>query len=243
MQSRNFINRARCVGESEQLVREGQLRLYPSLTNPHWLVLKKRREIFEKWIATLPEGDLLVLDIGGRIQPYRPLLTGRTRAYMAVDLRPSPLCGLVARGEELPFGNGEFDLVICTQMLQYTAEPKAIVNEANRVLKPGGAFFLTVPSAYPIDSEEECWRFLPGGLRHLFADFDDVQIVAEGGSVAGFFRTVNACFNIFVTYPSFRSMFRYMVYPTINLLGAFLEKLSASSNEQFAVNYSVFARK
>jgi SAM-dependent methyltransferase len=243
MQSQNFTIRARCAGKLEQVIREGQLRLYPGLTNPHWLVLKKRREIFERWIATLPEGDLLVLDIGGRIQPYRPLLTGRTSAYIAVDLRPSPLVGLVARGEELPFGDNQFDLVLCTQMLQYTTEPKAIVNEAIRVLKPGGAFLLSVPSAYPIDSEEECWRFLPAGLRHLLAAFGSVQIVAEGSSVAGFFRTVNACLNIFVRYPSFRSMFRYTAYPAINLLGACLEKLFGSSNEQFAVNYSVLTRK
>ena len=243
MQPQDSTSRARCAGQSEKIIREGQLRLYPSLTNPHWLVLKMRREIFGKWIATLPQGDLLVLDIGGRIQPYRPLLAGRARAYIAVDLRPSPLVGLVARGEELPFGDSKFDLVLCTQMLQYTPEPKAIVNEAIRVLKPGGAFFLSVPSAYPIDSEEECWRFLPGGLRHLLADFGSVQIVAEGGSVAGFFRTVNACLNIFVRYPSFRSMFRYTAYPAINVMGALLEKLSASSNEQFAVNYSVLARK
>jgi SAM-dependent methyltransferase len=243
MRSQDFTTRARCADQLEQAIREGQLRLYPSLTNPHWLVLKKRREIFEKWIATLPQGDLLVLDIGGRIQPYRRLLTGRTGAYIGIDLRPSPLVGLVARGQELPFADNRFDLVLCTQMLQYTREPKAVVNEAIRVLKPGGAFFLSVPSAYPIDSEEECWRFLPAGLRHLLADFDSVQIVAEGGSVAGFFRTVNACLNIFVRYPSFRSMFRYTANPAINLLGAFLEKLSGSSNEQFAVNYSVLARK
>ena len=243
MQSQNLTTRAGCAGPLEEVIREGQLRLYPSLSNPHWLVLKKRREIFEKWIATLPQGDLLVLDIGGRIQPYRPLLTGRTRAYIAVDLRPSPLVGLVARGQELPFADNRFDLVLCTQMLQYTHEPKAIVDEAIRVLKPGGAFFLSVPSAYPIDSEEECWRFLPAGLRHLLSGFGSVQIVAEGGSVAGFFRTVNACLNIFVRYPSFRSIFRYTAYPAINLLGAFLEKLSATSNEQFAVNYSILARK
>jgi SAM-dependent methyltransferase len=243
MPSQDFTTRGTCAGQLEQVIREGQLRLYPGLTNPHWLVLKKRRETFEKWIATLPEGDLLVLDIGGWIQPYRPLLTGRTRAYIAVDLRPSPLVGLVARGQELPFADSQFDLVLCTQMLQYTPEPKEVVNEVVRVLKPGGAFFLSVPSAYPIDSEEECWRFLPGGLRHLLAAFGSIQIVAEGGSVAGFFRTVNACLNIFARYPSFRSMFRYSAYPAINLLGALLERLSASSNEQFAVNYSVLARK
>ncbi len=227
----------------EQVIREGQLRLYPSLTNPHWLVLKKRREIFAQWVAKLPRKELLVLDIGGRIQPYRPLLKNRMRGYVAVDLRPTPLVGVMARGQQLPFRDSQFDLVICTQMLQYTPEPGVVVNEAARVLKPGGTFFLSVPSAYPIDSDEECWRFLPKGLRHLLAAFCSVQIVAEGRSISGFFRTANVCLNIFARYPFFRSACRYTAYPVMNLLGALLEELSGSSNEQFAVNYSVLAEK
>jgi len=128
-------------------------------------------------------------------------------------------------------------------MLQYTPEPSAVVSEVLRVLKPGGSFFLSVPSAYPIDSREECWRFLPEGLRHLLAAFASVEVVAEGRSISGLFRTVNACLNIFARYPLFRLVFRYTVYPVMNLLGALLEELSGSSNEQFAVNYTVLAKK
>jgi len=243
VQSNYHTNRESGAETLEQVTREGQLRLYPSLTNPHWLVLKKRRQIFEEWIAKLPLKEMLVLDIGGRIQPYRPLLRSRIRDYVAIDLRPSPLVGLVARGQQLPFGDSQFDLVFCTQMLQYTPEPSAVVSEVLRVLKPGGSFFLSVPSAYPIDSREECWRFLPEGLRHLLAAFASVEVVAEGRSISGLFRTVNACLNIFARYPLFRLVFRYTVYPVMNLLGALLEELSGSSNGQFAVNYTVLAKK
>jgi hypothetical protein len=45
-------------------------RLYPSIINPNWLVLRKR-ELFRHWLeGSLPKGGT-VLDIGGRIQPYR----------------------------------------------------------------------------------------------------------------------------------------------------------------------------
>src|SRR6516225_6909165 len=129
----------------EQVTRDSAARLYPSLTNPHWLVLNKRREIFEDWIAKLPPGRLSVLDIGGRIQPYRALLEDRIERYIAADVRKTPLVNVLADGEQLPFANGRFDLVICTQVLQYVPEPGLLIREVARVLKPGAYFLLSVP--------------------------------------------------------------------------------------------------
>ena len=223
--------------------REGKQRLYPSLTNPNWLVLRRRREIFRRWLDRVPGGDLMVLDLGGRIQPYRPLVDERVRGYVALDLRRTPLVSVVARGEQIPFGSGWFDLVISTQVLEYVPEPAAVIAEIHRVLKPGGCLLLSVPSVCPTDAEDECWRFLPGALRHLLSKFESVEIVAEGGSVTGFFRSITACMNIFARFPAVRALFRYTVFPTVNILGLMAEKISRSRNDQFAANYSAYARK
>src|ERR1700687_1000974 len=99
--------------------REGRERLYPSLTNPSWLVLRRRREIFRKWLSQLDARQLDVLDVGGRIQAHRPLLAGRLSRYVAVDIRKTPLVNIVARGEQIPVASGQFDLVICSQVLEY----------------------------------------------------------------------------------------------------------------------------
>jgi SAM-dependent methyltransferase len=227
----------------DEVTQQGRERLFPSLTNPNWLVLRERRRIFDRWLVQLPSNELEVLDVGGRIQPYRPLIANRLRRYVAVDLRPTPLVDVVARAEQLPLGNARFDLVICTQVLEYVAQPSVVFGEIHRVLRPGGALLLSVPSACPMDAAEECWRFLPAGLRHLLAGFTLVEVVAEGSSVAGFFRTVNACLDIFVRYPAARSVYRCTLAPVLNLVGALMEKFSRGRNEQFAVNYSVLAQK
>jgi len=227
----------------DEVTQQGRERLFPSLTNPNWLVLRERRRIFDHWLAQLPSSELDVLDVGGRIQPYRTLIANRLRRYIAVDLRLTPLAAVVPRAEQLPLGNARFDLVICTQVLEYVAQPSVVFGEIHRVLKPGGALLLSVPSACPMDAEEECWRFLPAGLRHLLAGFTRVEVVAEGSSVAGLFRTVNTCLDIFVRYPAARSVYRRSVAPLVNLAGALMEKLSGQRNEQFAVNYSVLAEK
>lgn len=227
----------------QQVTREGTARLHPHLTNPHWLVLKRRREIFEQWVAKLPPRKLFVLDLGGRIQPYRPLLEERLAGYIATDIRQTPLVNVLARGEQLPFASGHFDLVICTQVLQYVPEPGVVIREIARVLKPGGFLFLSVPSAYPRENEVDCWRFLPAGLHYLLAPFASVEVIPEGRSISGFFRTINTGLSTFVRYPSLRRIYGYTLCPVINLLGLLLERLSGSSNDQFAVNYSVIAQK
>ena len=227
----------------KDVIQQGEQRLFPSLTNPNWLVLRERRRIFDHWLARLSSNRLDVLDVGGRIQPYRSLIANRLHRYVAVDLRSTPLVSIVARAEQLPLRDSQFDLVLCTQMLEYIADPSMVIDEIHRVLRPGGTLLLSVPSACPMDAEQECWRFLPQGLRQLLAGFTGVEIVAEGGSVVGFFRTINTCVDMFARYPAVRSAYRYTLCPLINLTGALLDKLSGGRNQQFAVNYSVLAEK
>lgn len=227
----------------ESVEREGRERLNPSLTNPSWLVLRRRREIFRAWFARLSGRDLDVVDIGGRIQPYRPLLAGRIRRYVAVDLRGTPLVSVLGRAEQLPFGNDRFDVAICTQVLQYVADPRAVITEIHRVLKPGGCLLLSVPAIYPRDSESDRWRFLPGGLDLLLAPFTEREILAEGRSIIGWFRFVNVGLITFVRYPAAQKFFRFTLCPILNLSAEILDRAAGSGNDQFAANYSVWTRK
>jgi SAM-dependent methyltransferase len=227
----------------EQVQRDASERLYPRLTNPNWLVLNRRRKILQGWLNRIPVAGLHVLDVGGRIQPYRPLLADRLSSYVAVDLRRTHLTNVIGSAEQLPFRAERFDLVVCTQVLEYVSDPHAAIREMARVLKPGGHLFLSVPSACPTDAAEECWRFLPGGLRHLLASFQEIEIAPEGGSVSGFFRTSNICLNMFVRYPAVRVLYQHTLSPLLNLMGVVLDAASGGRNQQFTVNYSVLAKK
>lgn len=51
---------------------------------------------------------------------------------------------LVGDGTSLPFGDATFDVVYGHGVLQYAADPRRIVEEAHRVLKPGGAAIFMV---------------------------------------------------------------------------------------------------
>lgn len=45
-------------------------------------------------------------------------------------------------GEELPFEDGSFDVVICFSVLEHTADPARLVEEVSRVLRKNGDFLL-----------------------------------------------------------------------------------------------------
>jgi len=226
----------------EQVQRESRARLHPSLRNPNWLILRRRRKIFEAGLDRLPGSALCVLDIGGRLQPYRPLLEARTKCYVAVDLQRTPLVNVGAAAEALPFRDDQFDLVICTQVFEYLADPGLVVAEIKRVLRKGGVLFLSAPSLSLRDNDKEYWRFLPEGLRHLLREFETVEVTPEGNSLTGFVRTCNVFVVSFIRPRILAPLWQWTFVPLLNIAGCVLEK-RAGQNDQFTANYSVWARK
>jgi SAM-dependent methyltransferase len=227
----------------EEVRKVGRERLYPSLTNPNWLVLRIRRELFRHWLEGLAGGDFSVLDVGGRIQPYRILLGKRCAQYVSVDVLVTPLVDVVGLAQQLPLAEEKFDLVFCTQVLEYLPEPRLAVNEIHRTLKKGGFLLLSVPAVFPRDSELEYWRFLPGALKHLLSDFSRVGIAPEGNSLTGFIRTTNVCLVSFARPAILRRLIGCSVVPVLNLLGAFLQLVIRSNGDRFTANFSVLAQK
>ncbi len=45
---------------------------------------------------------------------------------------------LVASGERLPFADGSFDRVICTEVFEHVPDDRPLLAEFVRVLRPGG---------------------------------------------------------------------------------------------------------
>lgn len=226
-----------------ELNKQAAARLNPGLTDPNYLVLRKRCDLFRRWLGCMPGSGLHVLDVGGRLQPYRPLLENRVVQYVAVDLRATALVDIVGRAEQLPIADGVFDVVLCTQVLEYVPSPISAVAEFYRVLKPGGLLLVSAPSIFPRDSDEEYWRFEPAALRMLLMAFPHIQIEPEGGSIAGFLRTVNIFLMSCAKFAPLRKALSYTGVPLLNLLGRCMEWSGLTNNDQFSANYSALAQK
>jgi len=221
---------------------ESRQRLYPSIGNPHYLVLAKRRQIFAEWIGQIAGDNLRVLDVGGRVQPYRPLLGIRVAQYVALDPVATEMVDLVGAGEQIPVESDLFDVVFCTQVLQLVDDPAVVIDEIYRVLRPGGSFLLSVPSSSPRFADSDGWRFLPPALRTLLRSFSHVIIMPEGGTISGFFRTINSYLYIFARRPLLTKALGFTLFPALNIAGLMLDRFS-NGNDSYAVNYSVLAIK
>ena len=227
--------------EAIEATRIAARRLHPPLSDPNFLVLRSRRIIFERWFSQI-NGAAMVLDIGGRYQPYRPLLRSRIRKYVAIDLRQTPLVNVIADGQRLPFASETFDLVIATQVFDYLADPRQGATEALRVLKPGGAFCLSATAFAPRFGEEEHWRFTPTGLRSILSGFETIEIVPELSSVGGLLRALNLGFHACAGKSrALLKLYEVTLCPAVNLLGLALERLHLATSDQFAPNFSVRA--
>src|SRR5580700_6046984 len=142
-------------------------RLSPSLTDPNFLVLRSRRLIFSSWVKNLGDGPLRVLDVGGRYQPYRPLLADRIARYIAIDLVRTDFVSVIGSGEALPFARGTFDLAIATQVFEYFDDPREAAQQIHAALRPGGVLFASVAAFVPRMAVEDHWRFMPSGIRSV----------------------------------------------------------------------------
>jgi SAM-dependent methyltransferase len=99
----------------------------------------------------------------------------------------------VADGEDLPFLDGTFDLVYAHGVVQYTPDPKRLVDECRRVLKPGGQAIFQVYNrvswlnalsrVMKVGLEHEdapvLLKFSIGEFRRLLGGFREVRVVPE----------------------------------------------------------------
>jgi SAM-dependent methyltransferase len=99
----------------------------------------------------------------------------------------------VADGEHLPFPDNAFDLVYAHGVVQYTADPRRLVEECRRVLKPGGEAVFQVYNriswlnalsklmkvGLEHDGAPVLLKFSIGEFRRLLGGFRDVRIVPE----------------------------------------------------------------
>lgn len=84
----------------------------------------------------------------------------------------------------MPFADGHFDRVLCTEVLEHVDDDRAVLAELVRVLRPGGVLAVSVPDEL---SERLLWKLsakyrnAPGGHVRIYGRRQIAQMLREGG--------------------------------------------------------------
>jgi SAM-dependent methyltransferase len=124
--------------------------------------------------ASLPAASL-VLDAGAGICPYRKHFVSRGHRYESADFgaveKEYGQLTYQCRLEAIPVEANKYDLVLLSQVLEHIPEPRQVLRELYRVLRPGGSLWLTAPLYYREHEQPyDFYRYTRFGLQHLLTN-------------------------------------------------------------------------
>ena len=129
------------------LIKRMDDRLYPG-AGKNW-----DDDLFRERVLANLHGKADVLDVGAGagIVPQMNF-KGHARSVAGVDPDPrvvdNPFLdeGRVGVGEEIPYADASFDVVLADNVLEHLDDPDRVFGEAARVLRPGGRFMAKTPN-------------------------------------------------------------------------------------------------
>lgn len=126
------------------------------LEKTHWWHVAKRKLVTEYIKKYSPGSNHTVLDAGCGTGALLSDLKIFTANLYGADLSNESIMFTQKRGIErikrvdfeknLPFRNNFFDVITCLDVLEHVENDRGLLAEFERILKPGGCLYLTVPA-------------------------------------------------------------------------------------------------
>lgn len=98
----------------------------------------------------------------------------------------APFGPLVADATAMPFGDGTFDVIVASEILEHLLDDRAAVDEAVRVLRVGGTLALSVPRRGPERINwmlSDAYSEAEGGHVRIYRRRALEQLIADAGLV------------------------------------------------------------
>ena len=147
----------------------------------HYVLIRENVSNFIKSISiTHDQERVKVLDVA----PQAHLGTKehfKNATIQTLDIDPTSGADYIADlcvNNEKTIPENHFDLVVCTEVLEHVNDPFSAARELHRIVKKGGVVAVSTPFNFRIHNPlPDNWRFTIHGLKVLFKDFEDVNVI------------------------------------------------------------------
>src|SRR6195952_3455009 len=161
---------------------KGNSRLYPSIFHTRYVVLSQLRDITVNRMQGLTANNkgLTLVDFGCGDMPYRTVVEPMVGKYLGIDLEMNPKAEHhIGFDSKTTLPNDYADIILSNQVLEHVDTPSGYLQEAFRILKPGGSIILTTHGYWFYHpTPNDYWRWTSAGLRKT--------IEAEGFKITSF---------------------------------------------------------
>ena len=220
---------------NKKQLHEYSLLYYPYSKNPNWVdwfvrvaPLKVKRSL--KILSQYKSPSAKVLDygcgIGFNIYYFAkifPNVMGIDNDKPSVEIARRQLKKLRSNkvvlhydGKKLPFKNNTFDIVNISDVWEHAANPRLMLKEIYRVIKPDGILYITNPNKlWPIETHYKLpfLSYLPSSIANMYVRFfgkagryDDIHLPTYGvfkKSMEEFFKIKDITFDFVIDYKKY----------------------------------------
>ena len=178
-----------------------------------------------------------LLDVGCGNRPYLEVFRPAVSSYVGLDPdRQGSRPDVAALAAELPFAERSFDTALSIAVIEHVQDPRRMLVEVRRVLRPGGHLILLAPQYWRLHEEpHDFFRFTHYGLAHLAreAGLEVVDVRAQGGA----WRLVG---QVIANSLQARPRLRRLI-PLVNVSFAFFDRRRPDPGD--TISYLLIARR
>lgn len=161
----------------------GNDRLNPTIFHTRYVHLSQLRDATMQKMQelTAENKELLLVDFGCGDMPYRSVIEPLVGNYLGVDLEMNPKAEHhIGFDSKTTLPDNYADIILSNQVLEHVDTPSGYLQEAYRILKPGGSIILTTHGYWFYHpTPNDYWRWTSAGLRKT--------VEAEGFRITSFF--------------------------------------------------------
>jgi SAM-dependent methyltransferase len=169
-------------------------RLIPRFLRSHVLHFETSIEAAVQRFADSLDRNARVLDAGAGEAQYAHLFS--RQRYFAVDLGIGDAAwnyrrlDCIADLQAIPLATASCDACLNVVTLEHVREPRQVISELARVLRPGGRLLLIVPHEWEVhQAPHDFYRYTSHGVQYLLSHAGFAPITIE--PVGGFFRLLS----------------------------------------------------